>query len=242
MVDEFEFLTKRTLKVRMIQELLKRDSREEKMMNKKQFFEIPHELKDREWYGFNWLEHVTAIPAPLVLVTGYKQNGAANATMQSWFCFSSENEFYCIFGSVNKGSHMYEIAIGRKQMVINFPNMDCIGKCMDTVKNNGYETDELSASGLHYRDGSKVSAPVVDECFLNLECETMWERELYEGSYHVVLCVRIVNIWMDEAHYNSEKMGRYGEMGYLYNVNAPLNPETWETDNEEFALLQTKKG
>lgn len=44
---------------------------------------------------------------------------------------------------------MYEIATGRKQMVINFPNKDCIGKCMDTVKNNGYETDEFLVSGLH---------------------------------------------------------------------------------------------
>ena len=44
-------------------------------MVKKQFFVIPDEMKEKEWWGFHWLEHVTAIPAPLVLVTGYKENG-----------------------------------------------------------------------------------------------------------------------------------------------------------------------
>lgn len=200
---------------------------------------IPDEMKGNEWWGFHWLEHVTAVPAPLVLVTGYKENGLANGTMQSWFCFSNENNFYCIFGSVNKYTHMYEIISKKKQIVINFPDRTCIEKCMDTVANNSYDMDELSASNLHYRDGSKVKAPVVNECFLNLECEVEWEREIYEGSSHVALCVRIVNIWMDEAHYNSEKYGRYGETGYLYNVHSPLNPETGKREDTTVAVLKT---
>lgn len=208
-------------------------------MNKKQFFMIPDEMKENEWWGFHWLEHVTAIPAPLVLVTGYKENGLANGTMQSWFCFSNENDFYCIFGSVNKYTHMYEIASKKKQMVINFPDRTCLEKCMNTIANNSYDKDELSASNLHYRDGSKVKAPVVEECFLNLECEVEWERDLFEGSDHVVLCVRIVNIWMDEAHYNSEKYGRYGETGYLYNIHSPFNPETGKREDTTVAVLKT---
>ncbi len=95
-------------------------------MNKQQFSTVPDFLKDRQWWGFDWLEHVTAIPGPLALVTGYKSNGMANGTMQSWFCFTNENGFYCIFGNVNKFSHMYEIAAQKKQLVINFPDQSCI--------------------------------------------------------------------------------------------------------------------
>lgn len=50
---------------------------------KKEFNNCPSFMRDRELYGFDWLEHVTAIPAPLVLVTSYKSNGKTNATMQS---------------------------------------------------------------------------------------------------------------------------------------------------------------
>lgn len=197
-------------------------------MNKKQFYSLPDEIKNREWWGFNWLEHVTAIPQSLVLVTGYKNNGLANGTMQSWFCFSSEGEFYCIFGSVNKNTHMYEIAKNKGHLVINFPDAGAYDKCMETVRNNGYDVDELKAVGLSYSAASKVNAPVVDDCFLNLECEVVWERELFEGSYHVVLCVKVVNVWFDEEHYNVDKLGRYGRTGYVYNLHSPINPETYE--------------
>ncbi len=195
-------------------------------MNKKQFSNAPEIIKGRELWGFNWLEYVTAVPAPLVLVTGFKNNGLANATMQSWFCFSSENDFYCIFGSVNKYTHMYEIAKRQKQLVINFPDKDIIDKCMATIENNDHSIDELSASGLHYHGGSKVEAPIVEECFLNLECEFAWERELFEGSDHYVICMKVVNIWFDEDHYKEDKLGRYGGTGYIYNIHSPLDPET----------------
>lgn len=198
-------------------------------MNKKQFFAMPDGLKNEQLWGFSWLEHVTAIPQPLALVTGYKENSMANATMQSWFCFSNENDFYCIFASVNRYTHMYDIAVRKKQLVINFPGMDAVDRCMDTIKNNDYDIDELSAVGLSYSAGSKVDAPVVDDCFLNLECEVMWEKELFPESCYVALCVKVVNAWFDEEHYNLEKSGRYGETGYLYNIHSPMNPETLES-------------
>ncbi len=205
-------------------------------MEKKQFSTIPDFLRDRQWWGFDWLEHVTAVPAPLALVTGYKKNGKANGTMQSWFCFSNENGFYCIFGSVDKHTHMYEIATEKKQLVINFPDKSCIKECMDTINNNGYETDELTASGLSYIEGTAVNAPVVNECFLNLECEFAWEKPLFEGSNAYVLCVRVVNVHLDTERYDMEA-GRYGENGYLYNIHCPLNPETGESSHTQWGVI-----
>lgn len=210
-------------------------------MNKKQFYSLPDKMKDMQFWGFNWLEYVTAIPSPLVLVTGYKNNGLANATMDSWLCFSSENDFYCIFGSVDKRSHMYEVAKNQKQLVVNFPDKDVIDKCMSTIQNNFYDKDELALAGLSYQSGSKVKAPVVDECFLNLECEVVWEKPLFEGSNHFIVCTRVVNVWFDEEHYNAEKLGRYDESGYLYNIRSTLNPETGEREPYRIAAIEPIK-
>lgn len=208
-------------------------------MNKKQFCTIPDKMKDMQLWGFNWLEYVAAIPSPLVLVTGYKNNGLANATMDSWLCFSSENDFYCIFGSVDKRSHMYEVAKNQKQLVVNFPDKDVLDKCMSTIQNNFYDKDELALAGLGYHNGSKVNAPVVGECFLNLECEVAWEKPLLEGGNHVVMCAKIVNVWFDEDHYNADKLGRYGESGYLYNIRSTLNPETGKREQSQVAVIKT---
>ena len=63
---------------------------------------------------------------------------------------------------------------------------------------------------------------------MNLECELEWERDLSQQGNHAVMCLNVVNICMDEAHYDENEMGRYGDSGYLYNIHSPRNPETGE--------------
>lgn len=208
---------------------------------KKEFYNSPYFMHSKESYGFDWLEHVTAIPSPLVLVTNYKSNGKTNATLQSWLTFTNENGFYCILSSVNKYSHMYTCVRGAKQTVINFPSVEVYKKCLTTIENNRFNDDELSVAGLTVEKARKVHAPLVKECFLNLECEYMWEKEIFPHSRHVVMCVKVVNVWMDSDYYNKTGKGRYGETGYLYNIHSPLNPETGEEDDTYLGVIEKYK-
>jgi hypothetical protein len=41
---------------------------------KKEYSDIPNSMKDMETYGFSWMDYITAIPAPLFVVTTYKNN------------------------------------------------------------------------------------------------------------------------------------------------------------------------
>lgn len=205
---------------------------------KRFFVECPKTIDERELYGFSWMEHVLAIPSPLVVVTGYKANGKPNATLQSWCTFVSENGFFCIFGSVNKRGHMYESVKRSGCLVINFPSADIYAKCLDTIENNGAEDDEIALSGLTAEPTELVAAPRIKECFLNLECEYAWEKEITEGSGYVALCVRVLGVCMDEERYNSQKAGRYGNTGYLYNVHSPRNPESGEEEETFIAALK----
>lgn len=59
---------------------------------KKEMISCPEKIKEE--YGFSWVEHVLAIPSPLVNVTAYKKNGLSNATMQSWCTFVGENGYH----------------------------------------------------------------------------------------------------------------------------------------------------
>lgn len=205
---------------------------------KKEFKECPSCFMGKEMYGFDWKEHVTAIPSPLAVVTTYKNNGKTNATMQSWLTFSNSNGFYCIFADVNKHGHMYTSIKEKKSLVINFPAADVYMKCYDTIHHNRFDDDEIQMAGLTAEEASTVNAPRIKECFLNLECEYEWERELTENSYHVVMCVKIVSIVMDEEYYNEKKKGRYGNTGYLYNIHSPVNPETGEKEDTYVAILK----
>lgn len=208
---------------------------------KKEFSHVPETIDEKELYGFSWMEHVTAIPSPLLVVTSYKENGKTNATMQSWSTFANDNGFYCIFGSVYKGGHMYASIKQRGCLVINFPSADIYAKCLKTIENNGYENDEIEMSGLTAERASLVDAPRIAECFLSLECEYVWEKEIVPESGSVVMCVKVVNVCMEEDRFNAEKKGRYGESGYLYNIHSPRNPETGKTEKTYIGILQKYK-
>ena len=67
-------------------------------------------------------------------------------------------------------------------MVLNLPSADVYELCLATIKHNRFEDDEIALSGLTAKPASKVDAPVIKECFMNLECKYLWEREITENS------------------------------------------------------------
>lgn len=205
---------------------------------KKEFINCPSCFDGQEMYEFDWKEHVVAIPSPLVVVTSYKENGKTNATMQSWLTFSNSDGFFCIFADVSKYSHMYSNIQNTKSLVINFPSADIYMKCHSTIYNNKYEDDEIQMAGLTAEKATLVDAPRIKECFLNLECEYVWEKELTPDSYHVVMCVKVLNVVMDEDYYNEQKKGRYGDTGYLYNIHSPRNPVNGDKENTYVGTLK----
>ena len=195
---------------------------------KKEYSKIPDSMKNMETYGFSWMDFVTAIPSPLFVVTTYKSNGKPNACLQSWACFNGgPNGFYAILSSVNKFGHLYQSITETKEAVLNFPSVDWYDQCFNTIANNGFDNDEIALSGLTSEQASVVNAPIIKECFLNLECRYLWEREIVEGSSHVLMCLEVVNISVDEVYLDEKSQGRYGDTGYLYNIHYPINPESF---------------
>ena len=207
---------------------------------KKEYSAMPKSMRKMETYGFSWMDFVTAIPAPLFVVTSYKSNGMPNACLQSWACFKGMGQsFYAIISSVNKAGHMYKTIRETGEAVLNFPSAAIYDRCMDTVHNNQWDADEITASGLTAEPASMVNAPRIKECFLCLECRFHWEKEITEGSDHVLMCLEVKNICIDEAYLDEAAQGRYGETGYLYNVHYPVNPDQFKGKAHDYlAVLQ----
>ncbi len=200
---------------------------------KKEFSTRPETISE-QWLkdagGFSWQDFVTAIPSLVFVVTGWKKNGKENACLQSWSTFvgGGADDFVCIMGKVSKGGHMYQSLKETGVCVLNFPTNDIYDRCIKTIGNNQFETDEITASGLTAERAVKVNAPRIKECFLNIECEFLWEHELFEGSYELSIALKAVNICMDSDRYDQSRLGRYGKTGYLYQIDGPTNPETGE--------------
>ncbi len=208
---------------------------------KKDYLTIPESIKNMETYGFSWMDFLTAIPSPLFVVTSYKSNGKPNACLQSWACFNgSPRGFYAILSNVNKAGHMYKTVKEMGEAVLNFPSADIYEKCTATIANNEFDKDEITLSGLTAEHATSVNAPRIKECFLNLECRYLWEREIKDGDTHVLICLEVVNVCADEVHLDETIQGRYGEKGYLYNVHYPINPENFKGKSHDWIAILKK--
>lgn len=193
---------------------------------KKKYSALPDSMKNMEMYGFHWMEFVLSIPSPLYLLTSRKSNGLSNACMQSWTTFTGgKNGYFAIVSAVSKYGHLYRTLHETGEAVINFMSADRYDACMSTCRNNGFDTDEIKAAGLTPVPADLVNAPMVDECFMNLECRFRWEKEIAEGDDYVLACLEIVCAHIDERHLNESDLGRTGETGLLYNIHHPIDPE-----------------
>ncbi len=212
---------------------------------KKEFTTKPEKIKEA-WPGelssFSWQDFVTAIPSPLFLITTYKSNGKENACLQSWSTFIGDSgEFICIIGSVSKHGHLYQTLNETKCCVLNFPSRDVYDKCTKTIDYNSFDEDEITMSGLTAEKAITVYAPRIKECFLNIECELLWEHEHFQNSRDVTVALKATHICMDSERYDEDKLGRYGKTGYLYNINSPRNPDTGEVTPECFGAIELYK-
>lgn len=209
----------------------------------KQEFSTKPDAIQETWPGelsaFSWQDFVTAIPSPLFLVTSYKSNGKENACLQSWSTFIGDSgEFICLLGSVSRRGHLYQTLRETRCCVLNFPSRDVYDRCAATIANNGFDDDEITKSGLTAEPSVSVNAPRVQECFLNIECEVLWEHEHFDNSRDVVVALRATHICMDSAHYDENGIGRYGKTGYMYNIHSTRNPETGEVAPDCFGALE----
>jgi len=195
-----------------------------------------------ELTSFSWEDFVTAIPSPLFLVSTYKSNGKENACLQSWSTFIGDSGvFICIIGSVSRNGHLYQSLKETNCCVLNFPSNNIYEMCKKTIYNNGFENDEITMSGLTAEKAVSVNAPRIKECFLNIECELLWEHEHFENSRDVTITLKATHICMDRDHFDENKLGRYGKTGYMYNINTPRNPENGEVTPECYGALELYK-
>lgn len=193
---------------------------------KRKYSSLPKSISNMEMYVFHWMEFVTQIPSPLFIITSYKSNGLTNACMQSWTTFTGgKNGFYAIVSAVSKYGHLYQTLHETKAAVINFMSEDIYDKCMTTIRHNQFDDDEIATAGLTAVKSDMVNAPMIEECFINLECNFKWEKEISEGDDYVLMCLEIVNVHIDEHHLDENDLGRTGKTGILYNIHHPINPE-----------------
>jgi flavin reductase (DIM6/NTAB) family NADH-FMN oxidoreductase RutF len=72
---------------------------------------------------------------------------------------------------ISSGNHSFDLIRQSKQCVINIPTVDIAATVVKIGNTSGRDIDKFSEFGLTPKPGTRVRAPLIDECYANFECE-----------------------------------------------------------------------
>lgn len=133
-------------------------------------------------------------PGPVVLVTTAYQD-RTNVMTLSWHCMM-EFEPPLIGFVMSSDNDSFTLLQGSRACVINIPTADMARQVVAVGNSHGRNTDKFAAFGLTTRPAERVAAPLIVECYANLEC-TVTDTRLVERYNFFVL--EVVKAWIDPA-------------------------------------------
>lgn len=133
-------------------------------------------------------------PGPVVLLTT-AQHGRTNVMTMSWHMMVEFTPplIACI---VSSGDFSFTALRATKECVIAIPAVGLAQKVVAVGNCSGRDTDKFAAIGLTPKPASLVKAPLVAECFANLECRVIETRLVNRFNLFVL---EVVKAWRDPA-------------------------------------------
>lgn len=133
-------------------------------------------------------------PGPVVLLSTAR-DGRFNVMTLSWHTMM-EFEPPLVGCVVSGRNHTFGLLRASGECVINIPTVELAEKVVGVGNTTGREVDKFAAFGLTPLAGKRVAAPLIAECYANLECRVA-DEALAESYNFFVL--EVVKGWIDPA-------------------------------------------
>jgi flavin reductase (DIM6/NTAB) family NADH-FMN oxidoreductase RutF len=145
-------------------------------------------------------------PGPVVLVTTARAD-RMNIMPMSWHTMM---EFMpplvgCVVSNAN---YTFEILRKTDECVINIPTAELARKVVACGNASGESVDKFTKFGLTPVAASVVKAPLITECYANLECKVV-DRELVAKYNFFIL--EVVKAWIDPRQKRPRTIHHQGE-------------------------------
>jgi len=135
-------------------------------------------------------------PGPVVLLTTAAKTGRPNVMTMSWHMMMDFTPplVGCV---VSNGNYSFAALKATKQCVIAIPARRLAAKVVKAGNCSGRDVeDKFAILGLTPLPAAKVGAPLIAECFANLECRVVDSRMVARYNMFVL---EVVQAWRDPA-------------------------------------------
>lgn len=130
-------------------------------------------------------------PGPVVMLSTARQ-GKANVMTMSWHMMIDFEPplLGCVISDRN---YSFEILKETKECVINIPSVEMASQVVDVGNCSGRSIDKFERFHLTPDSGSKVKAPLIRECFANLECIVV---DMHMAAKYNIFILEVLQAWM----------------------------------------------
>jgi flavin reductase (DIM6/NTAB) family NADH-FMN oxidoreductase RutF len=133
-------------------------------------------------------------PGPVVLLTTIAK-GRPNIMAQSWHTML-EFEPPLVACVVSNRNFTYKSLRTAKECVINIPTVELAEKVVACGNSSGRDIDKFAAFHLTPVAASRVRAPLIAECYANLECKVIDTRAVPRYGLFIL---EVLKAWIDPA-------------------------------------------
>ena len=127
-----------------------------------------------------------------------------------------------------------------KCFCINFLPVSYYDRLIDTIHNNGMETNEFAAGGFTLSKAKTIHAPVIQEAFINMECTLKDVQDLSGAGITSMITGRVQHISVEKEYAQGYEQ-RYGKDGFMMLIPAPQDLVTGEPNPSAVATVNIEK-
>lgn len=148
-------------------------------------------------------------PGPVVLITVAGEQGTDVMT-QSWHTMM-EFEPPLIGCVISGRNYSFDILRKTRECVIAIPTVELADQVVGCGNTSGEKIDKFETFGLTPEPASQVGAPLIAECYANLECKVADSRMVNKYNFFIL---EVVKAWVNPAIKDPRTLHHRG-MGYF---------------------------
>lgn len=149
-------------------------------------------------------------PGPVVLVST-AHGTRRNVMAMSWHTMMDFEPpiIGCVISARN---HTFELLKRSRECVINIPTVELARKVVGCGNTSGRSVDKFERFGLTPVAASRVGAPLVQECYVNLECRVFDGRLAATYNFFIL---EVLKAWIDRSRESPKTIHHLGKGAFM---------------------------
>jgi flavin reductase (DIM6/NTAB) family NADH-FMN oxidoreductase RutF len=123
------------------------------------------------------------------------RDGKSDIMAQSWHTMI-DFEPPIVGCVISNRNHSFKLLKASRECVLNLPNLDLAEQVVGCGNTSGARVDKFARFGLTPVAAARVGAPLIAECFAQLECRVVDTRMVPKYCFFVL---EVVKAWIDPA-------------------------------------------